>query len=595
MKKKCLFMLFLFFICIPLVKANHINSIDMDIYIDKYGNAIVNEVWDVYLDSGTEGYRNYTLTDNINISNFSVMDDTGREYKKLDKWNTSASFQIKAYTSGINKIYDGVELCWGISQYGNRKYTLKYNINNFVNQYVDNQGIYFNLLNIDQTVDKVNIEISSDIPFSLDNAKIWGFGYKGNVEFINGKILMKPSNKLKDNQYMVLLVRFDKDIFDIETLTNKSFDDIYNEAMSDISFFDKIIDKFYNINGFQVIIIIFILFFLYVAIVNRKPSKKRKRIYIPKYNYGNLYFSPSVKTLPNDDDIPFYNNIPCNKDLCYAYWVCYQYQINLLTSTLKEGFIGAILLKWIRDGYIKVIKVEKSILNFNDNNYAIEFVDNIKLSNPVELELSEMLKNSSSDGKILKSNEFASWCEENYSLIINWFDNIIVHTSIELKKKGLIKNRIRKVDSKYSSKKKVLDRVVSIKVKHEAIKLKGLKKYFMEFTSMNEKEYFDVHLWEEYLMFAQLLGVAEKVSEQFSKLYPEFVDIDVINVINSFSRKCYAVYGNKISSFNKKNYGGYLGNYNNSYSGSSRISGSGGRSYNGGGRSAGGSSGGGFR
>ena len=41
---------------------------------------------------------------------------------------------------------------------------------------------------------------------------------------------------------------------------------------------------------------------------------------------------------------------------------------------------------------------------------------------------------------------------------------------------------------------------------------------------VKKKEHIEVHIWEEYLMFAELLGVADRVREQFSKLYPKYKD-----------------------------------------------------------------------
>ena len=61
------------------------------------------------------------------------------------------------------------------------------------------------------------------------------------------------------------------------------------------------------------------------------------------------------------------------------------------------------------------------------------------------------------------------------------------------------------------------------------IHLKGLKKFLLDFSLMPEKEYFEVHIWEEYLIFAQLLGIADKVEEQFSKLYPQFKEQTRLN------------------------------------------------------------------
>jgi len=155
------FLIFLFIITINVEASNRIKNIDMYIYLDEYGNANVTEIWDTYLDSGTEGYRSFSKIDNKSIIDFSVYDDKEIFYTYKNYWNTNLSFNDKAYKNGINYTNDGLELCWGISEYGDRKYTLNYKINNFVTKYTDTQGIYFNLLNLDQNVGNVNVTISS--------------------------------------------------------------------------------------------------------------------------------------------------------------------------------------------------------------------------------------------------------------------------------------------------------------------------------------------------------------------------------------------------------------------------------------------------
>ena len=121
--KNIIFTLILSFIFILPVKANSIKSIDMDIYLDSDGTAHIKEVWKASLTQGTEGYKPYSDLGISKVTNFSVTDDLGNTYETLDKWNTSASFNTKAYKCGINKTYDGLELCFGISKYGNRTYT----------------------------------------------------------------------------------------------------------------------------------------------------------------------------------------------------------------------------------------------------------------------------------------------------------------------------------------------------------------------------------------------------------------------------------------------------------------------------------------
>ena len=72
--------LFLF----PLVvKANTINKIDMDIYVDKNGTAHVTETWSANLTQGTEGYKPYYNLGNANITNFRVSEN-GRTYTYND-------------------------------------------------------------------------------------------------------------------------------------------------------------------------------------------------------------------------------------------------------------------------------------------------------------------------------------------------------------------------------------------------------------------------------------------------------------------------------------------------------------------------------
>ena len=156
-----------------VVKANSIVRVDMNIFVDKQGNANVSEKWYTILSEGTEGYRTFTKLDNSNITDFTVTDNTGKTYDLIENWNVSDSFQQKAYKNGYHRIKDGIELCWGISEYGEKQYTLNYKISNFVKNYKDNvQGIYFNFFNLDQDVGYVSIKINSDIPFNLDTSRI---------------------------------------------------------------------------------------------------------------------------------------------------------------------------------------------------------------------------------------------------------------------------------------------------------------------------------------------------------------------------------------------------------------------------------------
>ena len=124
--------------------------------------------------------------------------------------------------------------------------------------------------------------------------------------------------------------------------------------------------------------------------------------------------------------------------------------------------------------------------------------------------------------------------------------------------------------------------------KEEAEHLVGFKKFLLDFSIMPEREYKEVVVWEEYLIFANLLGIADKVSEQFSKIQPKFneeasFDVDTSRMVAmSFVNTSFKGYERGVAA-------------SRDYSGGSSWGGGGGSSFSGGGSSSGGSSGGGFR
>ena len=172
-KKLKIFFMFLFvftflFLC-NCAKANTINKISMDIFIDDNGDAQVTEIWNCKTNQGTEVYHPYHNIGNSKISNLSVSEN-GQSYATLSSWNTLGTLGSKAYKCGINKISDGVELCWGISNYGSHTYTIKYSISNFVSDITDSQMVYWTLIpyNFSNSIGNAYIKIHANNP--IDNS-----------------------------------------------------------------------------------------------------------------------------------------------------------------------------------------------------------------------------------------------------------------------------------------------------------------------------------------------------------------------------------------------------------------------------------------
>ncbi len=235
--------IFLFVLFNISVKANSISKISMDIYVDSGGNAHITEIWNVKLDEGTEGYHPFYNMDNSYISDFSVSDDKGNNYTFIDNWNINASFDSKQYKNGIYKSDNEVDICWGISEYGNRVYTLKYTINNFIYNTIDGvQILFWQLLpqGMNPTPKDVYIKIYGDNKFEK-TLGVWGYGNYGGTAYVhNGYIDMKsPKNGFDSSDYMTVLVKFPKDYFNTTNMVNKSWNEIFANAEEGAVKFNK--------------------------------------------------------------------------------------------------------------------------------------------------------------------------------------------------------------------------------------------------------------------------------------------------------------------------------------------------------------------
>ena len=65
---------------------------------------------------------------------------------------------------------------------------------------------------------------------------------------------------------------------------------------------------------------------------------------------------------------------------------------------------------------------------------------------------------------------------------------------------------------------------VTPQLRKEAEELAGLKRYLEDYSLIKEREAIEVHLFEEYLIYAQMMGIAKKVIKQFKDLYPELIE-----------------------------------------------------------------------
>lgn len=500
----------LLFIFPLVVKANSISKIDMDIYVDESGTAHVTETWSANLNQGTEGYKPYYNLGNAKISNFKVSEN-GKTYTYNDYWNTNDSFDKKAYKNGINYISDGLELCWGISSYGYHNYVLTYDIEGFVASIDDADMIYWTLIpyELSSKPDDVHIKIHTDNYLS-DSVPVWGYGNYGGTAYVyDGYIEMNSEGALESNEYMTILVKFDKGMFNTSNILNEDFDYYHDMAEEGTTKYKKSTgSKFigFLITLFNILIQVIVWGSIIFAI-SKTAKNAGNRVGTKTFNFG-----PQGKVLPKD--IPNYRDIPFNKDIYRTFWIAEGYKLN----KNKTDFLGAILLKWLKEQKISIKKIEAGFIKKKEET-AIDLTKEVTFNETLEQDLYNMMKEASKDG-ILESKEFEKWCDNNYSKILSWFDKVIDNETNKLINEGKITVTEKTTFKVFKSKEYAVDP----SMKEEAIKLKGLKNFLEEFSRIDDKEAIEVNMWEYYLIYAQILGIADKVAKQFKKLYPEIID-----------------------------------------------------------------------
>ncbi len=521
--KKILFTVLLF-IFTSSVYANEINSISVDMYIDEYGNANITEVWDMNITEGTEVYKPLGNLGTSEITNFKVSLN-GRTFTYKDPWNVNASFNEKAYKNGISS---DNELCFGMSKKGHNKYTLTYDMSNVIYNVEDAQFLYYKFINdkMDPAPRHIEFRIKSFYSFP-DTLEVWSYGYKGYSYAKDGIVQASNENDFDSSMYGVILVKFPVNTFITDNFTSSysTFSDVLNKAKegtfdydysdygyssSETTFFDIMVSIFS--------IIAWIVPFLIVFGIGKAIKGKnyqRKKI--------------SLKDVNN------FRDIPCNKDIYCAYFLSQVYNM----GKERSDFLGALLLKWLRDGQIKLIqKNDKKIIGTKENT-SFDLTKDLVTDNKYEEEMYNILRSASGDN-ILEAKELEKWCNRNYSKYFNWFDKVFSYKLNEYKDSNQILDDM--VDGKMKK------HVCSSSLHEEAVHLLGLKKFLLEFSSMDKREIKEVHLWQEYLMFAQILGIADKVAKQLKKLYPELTelsdnnfDLNTVIFINSVVDRSYYV------------------------------------------------------
>ena len=490
--------------------STKVNNIGITCQIDQNGTATFVEKWDMDVSEGTEGYKIFNGMSDQPLKLIGVTDDRGKTYTNIGSWNSDLTKEYKTNKCGLIRDGGHYELCFGLGDYGRRSYTMTYQIDHFVNQYEDQQGInYAFISDMALNVGDVTIRVSGITPYSKDNAKIWAFGYSGSVNFDDGSVVLQ-THSLNSNK-MQLLMGLESNAYASPNKRHASekFEDVVKDAKEGSSY-SKGMSK-----EAKIMLFIFITFVIVMVI--------SIIVAVIVFSDSGVVFE-NGRTIKGKEVTPF-REIPCDKDIFLFYYLAKKLDI-IGDDESRENLISGFILKWVRDGVVTIREKESGAI-VKKKNYDMYLDVDVKFENKQESALYKMFILASKDG-VLQTKAFQKWCGKHYKKIDSWFtkvDNII--------EDSMNKNGYAKTATVY---KRVLfwniprDRTVwTNKAYDQCLYVWGFNNFLKDEDNMKEKAAIEVKLWDEYLIFAAVLGIADRVEKQLKVAIPRYEEMTTYN------------------------------------------------------------------
>ena len=581
------FLAFLAAFCLagPFLSATDIRSIDTEVWLHKNGNAVVHQRWDVTITGGTEWYIPIENLGDRNIRDLSVFEGERKYESDGRAWDSDRSLAQKMYRCGIAEKSNGVELCWGQGKVGDHVYDIIYIIDNLVKTSADGEDAMFNWQFLNDEWSAKPQHVSLKLYNMADSTRVWVAGEEGNMGIWvfgceadygvdEGEVHIESTEPFGYLDYLTVMMRFDKDMFAPFTTDSRTFEELREEAFfgSDYRleeeddeaktkrFLGQVLRFFLFLGGF--FLAIFLIFVLIPATIV-KYWRRWTGIRYKKDIFGQKRITG------------WWRDVPLGGNLSAAYSLLDSGDHLSGGNSLFSRLVGAYFLRWVHKGLV-VCEKDKDKEGRMNLRFTKASPDGYKSDDPLELKIYKGARLASGGNLLLENNEFKKWSEKNYTTVISWQD--------EARSAG------RKVWQSCSNEKRC--------------QLVQFRNYLEDFTLSKVHEAPEAALWEEYLVFAELFGIADKVSKNLEKLYPEIYreylsrahTSSTSDLFRSVSSSSASLLSAAISERNSRSYSSYSSSSSSSSSSRTRYYGGGGHSsHHGGGGHSGGGHGGGSR
>ena len=560
------------FLLIGTVKSNagtlKLNNLDFNVQINENGSMDVTETWDINISQTNTLYKSFKIDSSkySGITNVTVRETTKGQninFTKNDEWEYHVA---KKHYYGTENEDGDFEIGWGVgldNSRGTRKYEISYTVKDAITKYNDYSELYWQFVgkNFEISANKITgtIYLPSNV-LNKEDIKVWG-----HTEGLNGTIYATDLNKIEFELNDFRSGRFVeiRTLFPTELIKSsgriKNTEILQKAIKEETKWADEANarrerQEWINKNLPIILFVVWILINIILIIVYIKKainySKKLKEL--KKYE-------PTTK-------LEYYRDLPDENSTPGEAIKTLNININSFTSTNFGKVFSATMLDLALKGYIE-IKQEKNEKGKDVINIYIlkQVSDGLK---PSEARIMTFIRDAAQGEKVMTLKKLEKYIENHPSGTESLLKGTYDAVNNQLIKEQIIDSEVQKEYKKYKEIQTgyvvtiifllcftfiafilpiiifVIDAIMCGQIAKKLNVLtkkgvdlqeqwKGLKKYMEDFSMLDKREVPELVIWEKYLVYATVFGIADKVIKQLKMVYPNFDEIT--NGINTYT------------------------------------------------------------
>lgn len=592
-----------------------LNLLQFEAQIQEDGSMLVTEYWDIDIEDTNTLYKTFKLDNSrySTITDVTVTDITNGQNQPFRKIDQEMYHVTKNCYYGLVNKNGMFEIAWGVgldNSSATKEYKIQYTVEDAIAKYQDKAELYWQFVGEDFEVNAQKVVGTITLPQSAtskDEIRVWG-----HTEDLNGEIYVVDSNTIEfevDGRNAGNFIEV-RTLFPTEMITSTNrgankerLQEVIQEETVWAEEANQKRQMRQNIrNGIAIIEgVIAILLCIVLIKAIRKKLKKAKGLKKIEPTQEIMYF----REMPREDATPAEALYLLKKQtmpfisteigkifsatlLDLSLKKCISFEVvknekgkeeiyldlkegTTVTLTKEEGVILKFLIEAF-DGKDKITVKELERYIQKSQTKVVKLKDDIDKWVPSRLQELEL-----QDKK--EKEEYAKYNSQFGGNVVGLIFSILIGviTAMELTPLVLIAviplvileiihlGVISHVQSKIN--------VFTQKGVDEIEKWKGLKKYMEEFSMLDKKELPEIVLWEKFLVYATVFGIAQKVLKQLKIVYP---NIEEMAEINNYTYLYFMMHTNFSTSFSNAVSTSMSSSYSSATGGGGGFSGGGG-------------------